>query len=155
MRKSDLKNGMVVEYKNGKRRLYLDGLFFDKNLTERGQIDSYNEFLIIEGNYSNLNIVKVFKDYRALKLTDKEIVEQDLLLWAREEDVDWRKVAIDTPILVRDYGYDDWLVRHFAGLNGLGEVTAWIDGTTSYTVKNKDKDKMFWRQAKLVNTENK
>lgn len=155
MRKSDLKNGMVVEYKSGKRRLYLDGLLFDENLTERGQIDSYNEFLIIEGNYSNLNIVKVFKDYRALKSTDKENAEQDLLLWEREEEIEWSEVAIDTPILVRDCGYGDWLVRHFAGLNELGEVTAWIDGKTSYTIEREELERINWKQAKLVNNENK
>lgn len=155
MRKSDLKNGMVVEYKNGKRRLYLDGLLFDKNLKQTNRLDGYDEFLREEKSHHDLEIVKVFKNIKALVATNEKVIEQDLLLWEREEEIDWSKVAIDTPILVRDYGYDDWLVRHFAGLNELGEVTAWIDGTTSYTVKNKDKDRMFWRQAKLVNTENK
>lgn len=155
MRKEDLKNGMVVEYKNGKRRLYLDGLFFDKDLTERGQIESYDKFLIAEGGYNNLNIVKVFKDYRALRATDKDIVNQDLLLWKREDETDWSKVAIDTPILVKDYEHDNWLVRHFAGLNKLGKVYAWNDGKTSYTVKNKEIEKIPWNQAKLLNDENK
>lgn len=60
------------------------------------------------------------------------------------EEVDWSKVAIDTPILVSNNDVD-WTIRHFAKYAD-GKVRAWVNGNTSYTT-----DRMFsWEYAKLV-----
>ena len=68
--------------------------------------------------------------------------------WADEEyiepEVDWSKVAVDTPILVSNNNVD-WSTRHFAKYAD-GKVRAWVNGNTSYTT-----DRMFsWEYAKLA-----
>lgn len=64
--------------------------------------------------------------------------------------VDWSKVAVDTPILVRDSEEGKWLRRYFANYEN-GTVYAWESGTTSWSssigsVRN-------WEYAKLVESE--
>lgn len=58
--------------------------------------------------------------------------------WLVEEytkaEVDWSKVPIDTPVLVR-YG-NRWLKRHFAGVDDNGQPTAWNLGVTSWSEQN-------------------
>ncbi len=49
-----------------------------------------------------------------------------------ETEVDWSKVPVDTPILVRDSKNDKWIKRYFAKYEG-GEVWAYMNGTTSWT----------------------
>ena len=55
--------------------------------------------------------------------------------WANSEyvepPVDWSKVAVDTPILVRDSEKESWRKRHFAKYEN-GIVYAWGNGTTSW-----------------------
>ena len=54
-----------------------------------------------------------------------------------EPPVDWSKVPVDTPILVRFSGDDkDWVKRHFARYDN-GHVRAWINGTPSWTANGK------------------
>lgn len=63
---------------------------------------------------------------------------QEAFKWADEEykepEVDWTKVPIDTPVLVR-YG-NRWLKRHFAGVDDNGQPTAWNLGVTSWSEEN-------------------
>ena len=69
----------------------------------------------------------------------------------KEPEVDWSKVAVDTPILVRDSEDGEWLRRHFAKQeNGL--VYAWKDAFTSWTVLH-DEDVDAWKFAKLAESE--
>ena len=49
-----------------------------------------------------------------------------------ESPVDWSKVPVDTPILVRDLENEKWTKRHFAKYEG-GKVWAYRNGTTSWT----------------------
>lgn len=64
-----------------------------------------------------------------------------------ESEVDWSKVAVDTPILVSNNNVD-WSTRHFAKYAD-GKVRAWVNGNTSYTT-----DRMFsWEYAKLAEVE--
>lgn len=49
-----------------------------------------------------------------------------------EPPVDWSKVAVDTPILVRDNSDCEWIKRHFAKYED-GKVYAWNKGTTSWS----------------------
>ena len=48
-----------------------------------------------------------------------------------EPPVDWSKVAVDTPILVRDSEEEAWRKRHFAKYENE-TVYAWGNGTTSW-----------------------
>ena len=62
--------------------------------------------------------------------------------------VDWSKVAVDTPILVRDYETSTWEKRYFASFEN-GKVHAWNGGTTSWTSEGY-KNTMSWQYAKLA-----
>ena len=65
-----------------------------------------------------------------------------------EPPVDWSKVEVDTPILVRQTKDGEWLRRHFAKYEG-GIVYTWKDSHTSWT-----EDCMTgWKYAKLAETE--
>lgn len=56
--------------------------------------------------------------------------------WANSEyvepPIDWSKVAVDTPILVRDNIFSEWGKRYFAKYEN-GSVYAWSNGTTSWS----------------------
>ena len=73
-------------------------------------------------------------------------------IWLMEEyeepEVDWNKVKVDTPILVRQGKNGEWLERHFAKYEN-GDVYAWVDGQTSWTAY----DMMVWKFAKLAESE--
>ena len=66
----------------------------------------------------------------------------------KEPETDWSKVAVDTPILVRQGNNGKWHERHFAKCKN-GDVYAWVDGQTSWT----GADKIKWKYAKLAETE--
>ena len=68
----------------------------------------------------------------------------------KEPEVDWSKVAVDTPILVRDFEYEDeeWEKRHFAQYEN-GKVYAWGEGCTSWTAYN-NSDVTEWEYARLA-----
>ena len=65
-----------------------------------------------------------------------------------EPKVDWSKVKVDTPILVKQGKNGKWLERHFAKYEN-GDVYAWVDGQTSWT----GEDEIKWKYAKLVEDE--
>ena len=65
-----------------------------------------------------------------------------------EPEVDWSKVEVDTPILVKNSEDEEWRKRHFAKYKN-GNVYAWSDGLTSWTAY----DKMVWKYAKLAEDE--
>lgn len=62
--------------------------------------------------------------------------------------VDWSKVAVDTPIYVREYESHAWEKRHFAFFKN-GKVYSWVSGVTSWTTDNKDYV-FSWKYAKLA-----
>lgn len=69
----------------------------------------------------------------------------------KEPEVDWSKVEVDTPILVKYGEKAEWFKRHFAKYeNGL--VYAWKDSCTSWTVLH-DKEVTAWEYAKLAESE--
>lgn len=61
---------------------------------------------------------------------------------------DWSKVAVDTPILVRDFETSKWEKRHFASFKN-GRVHAWGYGVTSWTCESPE-NTMSWKYAKLA-----
>lgn len=74
-------------------------------------------------------------------------------LWLDEEytepEVDWSKVAVDTPILVRDNAQIDWIKRHFAKFEG-GIVYAWDSGRTGWICNYNTCYTTAWEYAKLA-----
>lgn len=67
----------------------------------------------------------------------------------KEPEVDWSKVAVDTPILVRDTENGEWVRRYFAKFED-GVVHAWVNGNTSWTSEGLVN---AWNFAKLAESE--
>ena len=68
----------------------------------------------------------------------------------KEPEVDWSKVKVDTPILVKSGAGDVWFERHFAKFEDE-TVYAWDDGRTSFT----EEYCSGWEMAKLADDEDK
>lgn len=66
----------------------------------------------------------------------------------KEPEIDWSKIKVDTPILVRDSKDNKWLKRYFAKYED-GLVYAWLGENTSYTTCSVAK----WKYAKLAESE--
>ena len=62
--------------------------------------------------------------------------------------VDWSKVEVDTPILVKHRVEETWEKRHFACFKN-GYVYTWREGTTSWSVPDEQLITM-WNYAKLA-----
>lgn len=68
-----------------------------------------------------------------------------------EPEVDWSKVEVDTPILVRTVEWAEWARRYFAKYEDR-MVYVWNLGRTSWSATN-DKDVSAWPYAKLAESE--
>lgn len=82
------------------------------------------------------------KKYKDCKVLLKEWAEKEY----EEPPIDWSKVPVDTPILVRDCEEDVWEKRHFAKYEN-GIVYAWDEGTTSWSGGG---SRTSWEMAKLA-----
>ena len=78
-------------------------------------------------------------------------LEEWLFSEYEEPEVDWSKVKVDTPILVRDYESSKWVKRYFSEYRS-GEVYAWKYGATSWTANN-EYAVTSWKYAKLAESE--
>lgn len=76
--------------------------------------------------------------------------QENFTKWLEQEyepEVDWSKVPVDTPILVKvERSSDKWFERHFAYYHD-GKVYAWNNGRTSYTTQQDPPS--VWQYAKL------
>lgn len=68
-----------------------------------------------------------------------------------EPEVDWSKVKVDTPILVRENEDEEWNKRYFAKFE-YGIVYYWGGGTTSWTADGEE-DVCYRKYAKLAESE--
>ena len=80
---------------------------------------------------------------------DQRGIENILKPYKEEHEIDWYKVAVDTPILVKDSESETtWKHRYFAKyVNGV--VYAWMTGRTSWSADHDD-DIFAWNIAKLA-----
>lgn len=69
----------------------------------------------------------------------------------KEPEVDWSKVKVDTPILVKDILKSEWIKRYFAKYEN-GRVYAWKEGKTSWSAVN-EHNVNSWKYAKLAESE--
>ena len=87
--------------------------------------------------------------------THGKVCDYAIKKWANSEyvepPVDWSKVAVDTPILVRDSEEAAWGKRHFAKYEN-GIVYAWSSGSTSWSVSASG-NMVGWKFAKLAESE--
>lgn len=80
------------------------------------------------------------------------------MIWLMQEyeepKVDWSKVKVDTPVLVRDGENNAWQRSYFAKYED-GFVYTWIAGATSWTAVGYEKGgNMYrWNYAKLAEDE--
>ena len=68
----------------------------------------------------------------------------------KEPEIDWSKVKVDTPILVRHTEDEKWCKRHFAKCDKYGLVYTWKSGRTSWTANGYATS---WQYAKLAENE--
>ena len=66
----------------------------------------------------------------------------------KEPKIDWSKVKVDTPILVRDYEGQEWARRYFAKYENE-TIYAWDCGRTSWSGDGVTE----WEYAKLAESE--
>lgn len=68
------------------------------------------------------------------------------------EEVDWSKVKVDTPILVKDCKDSEiWIRRYFSKFED-GKVYVWSNGATSWTADN-EYGVTSWNYARLAESE--
>lgn len=124
---TELQNGMVVEHRNGKRRVYKNNRFYDSTgftICYDVSLNYTNELL--KSDVPEYDIVKVYEDFEGFRGKG--------LIWERK-DVDWSTVSVDTPIMVRFLSTDSVeSPRHFAKYEH-GIIYVWADGCTSYTTE--------------------
>ena len=80
-------------------------------------------------------------------------LEEWLFSEYEEPGVDWSKVKVDTPILVKRSKEAEWERRYFAKFVD-GKVYAWMGGATSWTADSEYRMN-FWEYAKLAESEEK
>lgn len=127
-------------------------------------IEKYKEMLINMG-IIDINKLAVVNDkpvkckdlYKCDKCDfgEEESCESYLEEWLfseyEEPEVDWSKVKVDTPILVKDILKSEWIKRYFAKYEN-GRVYVWKEGKTSWSAVN-EHDVNFWKYAKLAESE--
>lgn len=101
MKKSDLKDGMIVELRNGDICIVLGDKLLDTN--DYAYIDGYDDDLTDEYQ-KDLDIVKVYKDKSLCGLESRYERDNLKLLWEREDKIDWTKVEFGTKVRVWDKG---------------------------------------------------
>ena len=68
-----------------------------------------------------------------------------------EPQIDWSKVPVDTPILVRNDESGKWLRIYYSGVFMGDRVYAWKEGRDSWSAyKNPNKYATEWKYAKLA-----
>ena len=86
------------------------------------------------------------KESRCVDRTDNLLFSE-----YKEPEVDWSKVKVDTPILVKDILKFEWIKRYFAKYEN-GRVYVWKEGKTSWSAVN-EHDVNSWKYAKLAESE--
>ncbi len=129
-------------------------------------IEKYKEMLVVEDIISPDKLALVQGQPRICKygiMCDECLFNNhsfscsyDAINWLfseykEEKEIDWSKVKVDTPILVRDFEKAAWERRYFAGFKD-GEVYAWNGGLTSWTADD-EKNVCIWKYAKLAESE--
>lgn len=108
--------------------------------------------------YDGFNFCRDFVKPRILKprgCTNTNCDQCKMLqtIWLLEEyeepEVDWSKIKIDTPILVRNTEDEEWRKGYFAKCDKYGLVYTWKSGRTSWT----EEDLSVWNYAKLAENE--
>lgn len=107
----------------------------------------------MESGYINIYSCNKFIYANCLKSIFPKMKGNEVLKIATELGVvDWSKVPVDTPILVKNHDGGSWEKRYFAFFKDEN-VYAWMCGTTSWTADIVD-GATDWKYAKLVGDSN-
>lgn len=91
-----------------------------------------NEPAICNDNYKIKGITCIFCGFKPDRCAD------DATSWLfseyKEPEVNWSKVKVDTPILVREDEDEEWMARYFAKFEN-GVVWSFCDGRTSWSAR--------------------
>lgn len=124
--------------------------YYKDKLVELG-VMNFDKLAIIQGQPHICDNIEYTKCLKCLFIKDP-VCSEEALNWLlteyKEPEVDWSKVKVDTPILVRSYESNKWIKRYFAKFEG-GQIYAWCDGATSWTA-NDECDVTSWNCAKLA-----
>lgn len=149
MNKSDLKDGMVVEDREGNRRFVSNNCLLGINkwwdLTQYNNDLTWNSTIKPNNMLNPLDIMKV---YEADSLPLNYLLSDALLdlLWEREKEVDWSKVPKDTKVLV-GYFPRPGEKRYFAEYKN-GKFYTYGNGQTSWS--KDDCELVEWKYCKLA-----
>lgn len=112
MKKSDLRDGMVIDDKTGEKGFILNGYINKKNGCV--SLANYNEDLTHKFR-EKLDIKKVYKVDGPCKLD--ELLNKVILIWERPKEIDWSKVPKWTKIQIKYGGNGRWRNRYFIRFN--------------------------------------
>lgn len=123
---------------------------YEKRKAEIEPITRMGRQVAIERNTNKIRPCRGMRCENCLFYDDTTDCNLIAMEWADAEyiepQVDWSKVAVDTPILVRDSNDGKWVKRHFAKYQNE-EVYAFADGGTSWS---EGKHCTRWNYAKLA-----
>lgn len=130
------------------QKLYDDGWRYIVGSADDYVFITKSEPNIVNGLFRSVGIWEIYKHIE-LKSVLPSLERGEVMNIAEELGiVDWSKVAVDTPILVRDLKEQEWGKRYFAFFKDE-KVYAWVGGATSWSADG-DKDVLKWEYAKLA-----
>lgn len=103
---------------------------------------------VMESTMTGRNALYRIKGFSSLTFDDYglSLLKQ---IKPEEPEVDWSKVEVDTPILVRWHTSSKWCRRYFAKYED-GKIHAWGNGRTSWSTGGVT---ICWPYAKLAEVE--
>lgn len=136
MKKSDLKDGMIVEYKDGKFGLKLGARIISQNehleledLEEN--LTTTNELDVIVRIYESVNV------YFFSEINDKSKLK---LIWERPREIDWAKVPFGTKVIATDDKED---FKSGCGKHGVFVGYEPMLGEHPFIIANYEKDFVY------------
>lgn len=113
MKKSDLKDYMVVESVGGSLRMVIGNRLIGK----KGclPLDMFDDELKTEEIYKVITINKVYEINKeeCICIDDLLNIDKLNLIWQREKEIAWSKVSRGTKVQVRNSEKGEWINRYF------------------------------------------
>lgn len=131
-KKEDLKNGMIVEYKDGEKSIRINNKLYYLTTKDFDNISEFNEDLTHESNDDG-DIIRVFEinTNKAKGIIDFNNDENLKLVWERE--INWYKVPEWTKVQVKDNSNSEWQNAYYIIYNLKS------DGEYNHCITQRDK----------------